>query len=78
MRRFLTRQQATYRFGLMDAAQRKEPAGVRVACRDRGTGEVFEAEGAEMLHCQIAIRVNRTGGVLEDGWTAPALAVEGH
>lgn len=66
---FLTRQQATYALGLMDAAQRKEPAGVRVACRDRRTGEVFEAQPGEVLHAEIAIRVGRTGGGLEDGWT---------
>jgi hypothetical protein len=69
---FLPRAEATYRLGLMDAAHRAEPEGVRVACSDRETGEVFEAEGGEVLHAQIAIRVGRTGGPLEDGWTIPA------
>lgn len=36
-RKFLTRQQATYQLGLMDAAQCKEPAGVKVACREACT-----------------------------------------
>lgn len=71
MRRFLTRQQATYQLGLMDAAQRKEPAGVRVACRDRDTGEIYEAQGDEVLHAQIALRVGRAMKVV-DGWTVPA------
>lgn len=70
-RKFLTRQEATYRLGLMDAAQRKEPAGVRVACRDRETGEVYEAQDDEVLHAQIAIRTGRSG-LLQDGWTIPA------
>ncbi len=65
---FLTRVQATYALGLMDAALRKEPRGVRVACRDPKTGKVFEAQDDEVLHSQIAIRAN-LGITHVDGWT---------
>lgn len=70
-RKFLTRRQATHALGLMDAALRKEPAGVKVACRDLETGEVYEATADEVLHAQIALRVNRAR-MVEDGWTVPA------
>jgi hypothetical protein len=70
-RKFLTRRQATYALGLMDAAQRKEPRGVKVACRDKETGEIYEAQDGEVLHAQIALRVQRARNV-EDGWTVPA------
>lgn len=67
---FLTRVQATYALGLLCSSQKREPAGVVVACRDRATGEVHEAQGDEALHAQIALRVGVYG--LEDGWTVPA------
>lgn len=69
MSEFLTRAEATYRLGLVDASLRREPAGVKPACRDRSTGEIFEAIEGEYLHAQIALRVRR--GNLEDGWTTP-------
>ncbi len=65
---FLTRVQATYALGLMDAGLRREPRGVRVACRDPKTGKVFEAQDDEVLHSQIAIRANLSGCAV-DGWT---------
>jgi hypothetical protein len=70
-RRFLTRPEATYEFGLMDAAQRREPPDVRVAVRSRRTGQVVEAAAGEALHAQIRIRAGLCGEDGEDGWTAP-------
>jgi len=76
MRVFLERKEATYLLGLMDAAQRREPRGVRVACRDRETGKVYEALASETLHAQIAIRCNLPRDITrEDGWTAPAAMI---
>jgi len=67
---FLTRMQATHMFGLMDASLKREPVGVKVACQDQETLEVFEALPGEFLHAQIACRV-RTGHAMTDGWTVP-------
>lgn len=56
----------------MDAGQRKEPVGVKVACRDIETGAIYEAQDGEVFHAQIALRVNRAMMVV-DGWTVPEL-----
>lgn len=70
-RTFLPRPEATRLLGLVDAALRREPKDVRVACKDCETGEVYEAVGSEVLHAQIALRVGRAMRVI-DGWTVPA------
>ncbi len=75
-RKFLSRVEATYALGLMDAANPQQPEAVKAEAlvAVRIDGEVYE--GPERLHallvCRLAsegVSVTGDGTTFEEGWT---------